>query len=227
MDEPRPKARRLTSDARRSEILEKAVAFFAEEGFESSTRRFASRIGITQPLLYRYFPSKDHLIAEVYDKVYLHRWQPAWDAMLRDRTVPIRARLNAFYDAYTEVIYDRDWLRIYLFSGLRGAGINRRYMQLVRVRVLEPVVEEIRHAAGMDPAPPRPDEVEFAWVVHGGIFYYGVRDRVYETAVDTDKRRMIAAAVEALLHGIARPAPAGSDADAETGGQTDAKTGGA
>lgn len=195
--------RRLSSDARRAEILEKAVSFFAEEGFESSTRRFASRIGITQPLLYRYFPSKEHLIAEVYDAVYLNRWQPGWGDLLRDRSVPVRDRLNAFYDAYTDVIYERAWLRIYLFSGLRGAEINQRYMRLVRERVLEPIVEELRAAAGLPAAAPRPDEVEFAWVMHGGIFYYGVRDRVYESGVLLDKRPMIAAAVEAFLHGIA------------------------
>jgi hypothetical protein len=35
------------------------------------TRDLARRLGVTQPLLYRYFPSKDDLIKEVYRTVYL------------------------------------------------------------------------------------------------------------------------------------------------------------
>jgi hypothetical protein len=39
---------------REREIVRGAVAYFAEVGFEGSTRDPAARLGITQPLLYRY-----------------------------------------------------------------------------------------------------------------------------------------------------------------------------
>ena len=59
---PRPvraKQRRLSPDDRRREFVAKATEFFAEEGFGGGTRDLARRLGVTQPLLYRYFPSKD------------------------------------------------------------------------------------------------------------------------------------------------------------------------
>lgn len=167
----RPRRRRLPSDERRQEFVTRAVEFFAEEGFESSTRGLAKRLGVTQPLLYRYFPSKEDLIQEVYETVYVNRWRPEWADLIADRSRPLSDRLNAFYRAYTEVIFNREWMRIYLFSGLKGVDINRRYMQLVRQRILEPIVREARAEAGLPEAEPRDDEVEFAWVMHGGIFY--------------------------------------------------------
>ena len=197
-----PKRRRLPSGERRQEFIEKAIDFFAEEGFESSTRGLAKRLGVTQPLLYRYFPSKEDLISEVYDAVYVNRWRPEWADLLADRDRPLRDRLIAFYNVYTNVIFNREWMRIYLFSGLKGVDINRRYMSLVRQRILTPIVNEARAELGLPESASNDPEVEFAWTIHGGIFYYGVRVLIYESAVASDKEQVLEDAVDALLLGL-------------------------
>ena len=196
------KRKRLSSTARRQDFIDQAIEFFAEEGFESSTRGLAKKLGVTQPLLYRYFPSKDDLISEVYDAVYVNRWQPEWELLLRDRTHPLADRLNTFYDVYTDVIFNREWMRIYLFSGLKGVDINRRYMQLVRQRILEPILIEARVELGLPDVPAKDCEVEFAWIMHGGIFYYGIRDLIYDSAISTDKKRVIKDAIAAFMAGL-------------------------
>lgn len=198
----KPKRKRLSSVERRQDFINKAIEFFANEGFESSTRGLAKKLGVTQPLLYRYFPSKDDLISEVYDAVYVNRWRPEWEPLLRDRSRPLAERLNAFYNVYTDVIFNREWMRIYLFSGLKGVDINRRYMQLVRQRILEPILIEARVEFGLPDRAARDCEVEFAWIMHGGIFYYGVRDLIYDSALSTDKERVIADAIEAFVAGL-------------------------
>ena len=197
-----PKRKRLSSTARRQDFIDQAIEFFAEEGFESSTRGLAKKLGVTQPLLYRYFPSKDDLISEVYDAVYVNRWQPEWEPLLRDRTRPLADRLTTFYDVYTDVIFNREWMRIYLFSGLKGVDINRRYMQLVRQRILEPILIEARVELGLPDVPAKDCEVEFAWIMHGGIFYYGIRDLIYDSAISTDKKRVIKDAIAAFMAGL-------------------------
>ena len=53
---------RLSPAKRRAEIIHKAADFFAEQGFEGGTRDLASNLGVSQPLLYRYFSSKEELI---------------------------------------------------------------------------------------------------------------------------------------------------------------------
>lgn len=200
---PKPARRRLSSEERRQEFLAKAIEFFAQEGFESSTRELARRLGVTQPLLYRYFPSKNDLIAEVYDAVYVKRWQDEWGDLLRDRSRPLRERLIEFYDAYTEVVFHNDWMRIFLFSGLKGVDINRRYMQLVRERILEPILQEIRFDAGLDTLHPTDEEVEAAWIMHGGIYYYGVRTLIYEVSILNNKSFVIETAIDSFLLQIA------------------------
>ena len=198
----KPKRKRLSSGERREDFITKAIDFFADEGFESSTRGLARKLGVTQPLLYRYFPSKEDLISEVYDAVYVNRWRTEWEGLLRDRSRSLSDRLNDFYNVYTDVIFNRQWMRIYLFSGLKGVDINRRYMQLVRQRILEPILVEARAEMGLPPAPRKDCEVEFAWIMHGGIFYYGVRDLIYESALETQKDRVIADAVAAFMAGL-------------------------
>jgi AcrR family transcriptional regulator len=201
----RPRQKRLSPDERRREIIDKAAEFFAEEGFEGGTRELARKLGVTQPLLYRYFPSKEDLIREVYRSVFLERWNPEWDGLLGDRALPIRTRLESFYRSYTDSIFNREWLRIYLFAGLKGLGLNRWYVDVVQDRLLTRIIEEYRHEAGL-PAreSPEPAELELAWHLHGGIFYYGVRKHIYGLTVLENKDRVIANALDVFLEGISR-----------------------
>src|SRR3974390_1147705 len=113
----RPKQKRLSPDDRRKEFVAKATEFFSEEGFAGGTRDLARRLGVPQPLLYRYFPSKDDLIKEVYRTVYLEPLETGWDRLLSDRSRPLRDRLLEFYGGDTHVLFSRKWIRIYLYSG--------------------------------------------------------------------------------------------------------------
>ena len=191
--------RRLSSQERREAFIAQAIAFFAEEGFESSTRELARRLGVTQPLLYRYFPSKDDLIAEVYETVYLRRWRPDWETMLSDRSVPIRDRLIRFYHAYTDVVFQRDWMRIFLFAGLKGVDINARYLARVRSRLLTPIARECRAADGLPEPEPTEAEIDYAWVMHGGIYYYGIRSVVYDLPAPGGLAFAIETSIDAFL----------------------------
>src|ERR1700761_482609 len=201
----RVKQRRLSPDDRRKEFVAKAAEFFAEEGFGGATRDLARRLGVTQPLLYRYFPSKDDLIKEVYRTVYLEPFDTGWDRLLTDRTRPLPVRLKEFYGAYTDVIFSRKWLRIYFYSGLKGLDINRWYVGMVGEKILTRIVRECRHEARMPPqSRPTAAEMGMAWLFHSGIFYYGVRKYIYESPVLEDKAEMISDAVDAFLVGFER-----------------------
>jgi AcrR family transcriptional regulator len=201
----RVKQRRLSPDDRRKEFVAKATEFFSEEGFGGGTRALARRLGVTQPLLYRYFPSKDDLLKEVYRTVYLEPLDTGWEKLLSDRSRPIRDRLREFYEAYTDVIFTRKWLRIYLYSGLKGLDINRWYVGIVRDKILSRIIKECRHEAGL-PSQNKPTaaELEMAWVFHSGIFYYGVRKFIYESPVLESKEQMISDALDVFLAGFAR-----------------------
>jgi len=58
----RPKRTRLRAEERREKILEAARKVFLESGFAGArTRRIAEEAGITEALLYRFFPSKSEI----------------------------------------------------------------------------------------------------------------------------------------------------------------------
>lgn len=198
------KRKRMSSEERREEFLQKAVEFFAEEGFSSSTRELAKRLDVTQPLLYRYFASKDELIAEVYETVYVRRWHSDWDKMLADRSVPLKERLEGFYVDYTKVVFQRDWMRIFLFAGLKGGAINRKYIDRVTSRIIEPILREYRHANDLSIDKPSNAEIELAWSTHGGIYYHGVRTEIYGHEPPMGLDFVIESSVDSLIAALDR-----------------------
>jgi len=201
----RLKQKRLSPEDRKRDFIQKAAELFAEEGFGGGTRELARKLGVTQPLLYRYFPSKEDLIEAVYRSVFLDRWNPEWDTLLANRSVPIRTRLELFYCSYTDAIFSREWMRIYFFAGLKDLDLNRRYIEIVQARILTRIIEEYRHEAGLPPQPkPTAAEMELVWLLQGGIFYYGVRKHLYGLPVHEDKDRVIANALDVFLEGISR-----------------------
>lgn len=66
--DPRDLAQKLPQPARREEVLEAALALISEHGLAgASLRKLATRLGMSQPSLYHYFPSKDALVTEIVD----------------------------------------------------------------------------------------------------------------------------------------------------------------
>jgi AcrR family transcriptional regulator len=190
---------------REAKILEGAVAFFAEVGFEGGTRDLAARLGITQPLLYRYFPSKEVLLDRVYREVYLSRWNPHWENWLTDRSYPLEERLTAFYQDYARVIMTYEWVRLFMFAGLKGLDFNARYIAFLRGAVFDKVVAELRvHCGQEDTSPVREEEVELVWGLHAAIYYLGVRRWIYDMPMPADLDKDIALRVSTFLGGFSR-----------------------
>jgi AcrR family transcriptional regulator len=200
---PAPAKLRLAPGDRERQILDGAIAYFSEVGFSGQTRELAKRLGITQPLLYRYFPNKQALIERVYQTVFEGRWNPAWIPLLQDRSVPLRERLLDFYEQYARATYRPEWIRIYMFAGLSDPTLNRRYIQLVRRQLMPVYCREVRHACGIPDSdvPVVEEEMEFVWNLHGGIFYMAMREHVYKTKISVDFLTQVGFAVDNFLAG--------------------------
>ena len=196
---------RLSADERERHIARGAVSFFCEVGFGGQTRELAKRLGITQPLLYRYFPNKEALIERVYREVYLNRWDPRWEELLDDETRPVRERIIAFYREYAKAVLSYEWIRIFMFSGLRGMDLNSRYLTLVRDRIYTRVVRELRREHGL-PAPgdvPITElEFELVWGLHASIFYIGIRKWIYGLEMPENVDGVVEALATAFLDGV-------------------------
>jgi AcrR family transcriptional regulator len=181
--------RRLSPEDREKQILDGAIKFFAEKGFLGQTRELALQLGITQPLLYRYFPTKRSLIERVFDEVYINKLDPVWTQALTDRSQSLHKRLCDFYCNY---------------SALMEEPLNKHYIGLVEEKILAPICMELRHYCGL------PDidmnaidqiELDHIWVMHGGLFYHAIRKHVYRSRVSSNFDEIVSRAVSTLLEG--------------------------
>lgn len=196
---------RMLPAEREQEIVSQAISFFAELGFEGNTRELAERLNITQPLLYFYFPNKEALIERVYQDVFVGRWNPKWEQRIVDRTRPIKERLTEFYQDYARAIVTYEWVRLFMFSGLKGLDFNSRYLQLLRERIFGKIIEELRAAYGRKPVAEFPlteTEIDAVWSLHATIFYLGVRKWIYNMPVPDDLDPTIEMKVRIFIDGV-------------------------
>ena len=200
----KPPRRNMRAAQREQFIVDEAVKFFAEQGFGGQTRELAKRMGITHSAIYRHFPSKEALIERVYEEVYLSRWSPAWNGLIIDRTLPLQERLSRFYLDYVGKVFEYNWVRIFVFSGMKSFDITKRYLEIVREQIIEPACRELRHDLKLpssDQVPLSEREVEMFWVLHGRIFYMAIRRFVYETPTPEQLDDIVKDAVRVFIDG--------------------------
>jgi hypothetical protein len=79
----------------------------------------------------------------------------------------LKSRLTQFYREYAETILTYEWIRLFMFAGLKDLGLNDRYLKMLRERVFEKVIVEIRAEYGRPPIAQLPItvlEIEMVWV---------------------------------------------------------------
>lgn len=176
---PAPR-RRLSPAERERQIVEGAVRFFSEHGLDGQLRDLARELGITHTLLYHYFPTKQALIERVYADLFAARWDEEWERLLDDKALEVEVKLTRFYTKYAKRILERDWVRVFVFSGLSDRYITDRYFALLGEKLFPRLVRESRRYLGVpNRSKPTPREMELLMGLHGSIFYMGLRRWVY------------------------------------------------
>jgi AcrR family transcriptional regulator len=202
----RTKHARLSPQERRRLIVEESLRFFSENGFDANTRILAGRLGVTQPLLFRYFPTKDDLLNAVFDLAYSRLAKRDWKSFLNKQDSDIRTKLVNFSYAYATSNYDFDWIRLYMFAGLSGGELNRRLIKRVTEPLLRQIAEMIRSELGIKTTAAKPvtrEEIEYLWIFHGGLYYHAIRHRIYGLPPDSQEglATLVGAAVDAMIFG--------------------------
>jgi AcrR family transcriptional regulator len=178
--------RRLPPDVRKAQIVRTASDFFAEHGFSGSTRDLAAEIGVTQALLYRYFDTKEALIAAVFDEL-RDRYDPANAAVLQNTALPITDRVIEFYRTYLERVADPLSCRLYMYSALAGYEFHQKIAPNVEETALRPMLAALRKEAGL-PArrsgPLSAAEYELVAPLHAAMINLSVRRHIYRGPLD-------------------------------------------
>lgn len=195
--------RRMAPADRRSMILEQAAEFFASNGPAASTRALARALGITQALLYRYFPSKEALVRAVYQERFGDRRDPAWIETLQDRTRPLDERLVEFFASYIDRLSPPDY-RLWMRAALEGWSFARFYHQDLVEHVFMPIIAELRHKAeleGFEAQPVMYGELEIAFNLLGALTFVRIRRDIYGAPVHPDIKAAIRLHVAIFLPG--------------------------
>jgi AcrR family transcriptional regulator len=204
---------RFSTAEREQQILAGAITFFSARGLEGQTRDLAKEIGITHPLLYHYFPTKQALIERVYEEVYLGRWKREWEVWLDDASTPLEDKLLRFYLDYAATILTPEWVRIFVFSGLADGSIPDQYLALLKKKLFPRILRETRRHLGLlEKAPVTERETELMWSLHGGIFYIGIRQWVYGQPGPVNLQQVVTDRVQSFLLSV--PAIFAGDAPA-------------
>src|SRR5467141_253135 len=130
---------RHTAEQRREEVLAAAVAEFALHGLHgTSTEMIAKRIGISQPYIFRLFPSKKDLFLAAVDQCF-DRVEAAFrNAATGSPSIsephahrldsPVEARLHAMGHAYLQLLAKREVLlfQMQAYAACSDDGVRRK-----------------------------------------------------------------------------------------------------
>ena len=97
-----------------------------------------------------------------------------------------------------------------MFSGLRGEDINRKYLQILRERILEPIAIELRHEFGLpgvEQVPLKTSEIELVWSINARLFYFGQRKWIFDVPIEDDLSDLIGITIEHFMAGAREVLP--------------------
>ena len=122
---------------RRGEILDAALAVFAEKGYSGgSMRDIAARVGVTEPALYRHFAGKEALFLALVRVIATHLRDEALDILRGVGPESLREQIaEALANRRRRVAFAMPMLR----TVLPAAAHNPAVLEEVRTIVLEPM----------------------------------------------------------------------------------------
>jgi AcrR family transcriptional regulator len=194
--------KRLTHDERKALILDRAADYLSENGFPVRTRRLAAAAGISQRLIYYFFPNKSALIDEIYNSAIQGPFKAIWFVDLTDRSKPVAERLRAFYRDYFDTLLTRRWTRLLIHSSFSAQNMAPRYISGIILRLLETIVEEVAAERGATLPPEKPVIHEIGWVLHGAVSHLAIRRHLFHANLTVPVDLVLDAQIDSFLAGF-------------------------
>jgi AcrR family transcriptional regulator len=157
---------RMSAPARREALIDIACGVFARSSYRgTTTKAIAAEAGISEPILYRHFPSKRDLYLACLDEAWA-RVQRLWDRALADEPDP-GGWLHAIGFAYLSAKDKRARLVDLWIQALSEASDDpqiRRYMRRQVREVHDYVADVIKRSQRAGGVVPERDASAEAWI---------------------------------------------------------------
>ena len=140
----------------------------------------------------------------------------AWSKVLFDQSQSLEDRLTHCYAAQLDT-EDGIALRLFLRAALDGLLLPARRLDLVKEKLVLPVIGELRREAnlpGLDALPLTIGEFELFMVLHSSVIFYAMRIYIYGGPMTEDMRAVVRLYVSTFLKGARAGLPSlhGSEA---------------
>lgn len=121
---------RMSAGGRREQILRGAMELFAEKGFRgTTTREIAQQLGISEALMFKYFPSKEALYGAIIQK----RTDGSEEMFFPKEAIQAKDDRQVFRSIATYLISknteDPTFMRLIQYSALEGHELSRIFFQ--------------------------------------------------------------------------------------------------
>ena len=194
---------RMKSDERRAAIVSAAVRLFAEKGFRgATTRELAAAVGVTEPVLYQHFRTKNDLYSAIIDAKSKEGYEKAGDfltAYEQDDPRLFFTQLGRLLIEHYE--NDPDFSRLLLFSGLERHELARRFYERQLLRFYRMVAEYIRRQIKAGAFRPVNAAVAARGFI-GMITYHKLVELLFGVAPAAPGRKLVDEMVTTFLEGI-------------------------
>lgn len=122
--------RRMSAGGRREQILKGAMRLFAQKGFRgTTTREIARRLGISEALMYKYFPSKEALYRAIIQK----RTDGSEEMLFPNEAIQAKDDRQVFQSIASYLIQknteDPTFMRLLLYSALERHDLSNIFFE--------------------------------------------------------------------------------------------------
>lgn len=200
---------KLPAQERKAAIVEAAIHLFAEKGFRgATTRELAAVVGVSEPVLYQHFATKNELYAAIIESKSAEIQRVTAEVESYRDTVD-DAAFFAFLAGLILDFHDQNpsYLRLLLFSGLEGHELADRFHQRESRVFVQAVIGHVRRSVQRGIFRSDIDPAVVALSFMGMVANYGL-DRIVtkESHWPQDRFTVVQTMVSIFLEGIRRRA---------------------
>lgn len=196
--------KRMSAGGRREQILQGATCLFAEKGFRgTTTREIAQHLGISEALMFKYFPSKEVLYRAIIQK----RTDGSEEMFFPKESVQAKDDRQVFKSIASYLIKknteDPTFMRLILYSALEGHDLYRIFFEnhaMERARILSNYIRQRIKEKAFKKVPP----LLAARAFIGMVIHYVQAQEIYglKDLFHFSQKKVVDTFVDVFLNGL-------------------------